>query len=305
MQSHKFEIIDAHTHFFSYTWFNHFYSLAKEPPQPGEGVEALGRLLGWEIPTKEPRELGKRWVEELDKYGVKRQVLFASKPNDAEFLTAAVQAYPDRLTGYVMIDPTQSDARDQTRYSLHILGMKGVTLFPAIHHFHASDEALYPIYEEAASAEVPVFIHFGLLKIPIFPKLGLADNIDLSFSNPLDLMKPAKDFPDVHFIIPHFGCGRFEEALQVAGEFENVCFDTSSSNSWIEPPLDLKQVFSRSLQILGPERLIFGTDSSFFPRGWRKDIFQKQYQTLNSLQIPDREKGLIFGGNIARLLFLD
>lgn len=302
MQSHKFEIIDAHTHFFSYTWFSHFYSLAKDRFAPEDGIKALGRLLGWDIPSKEPRELGKRWVEELDRYGVKRQVLFASKLNDAEFLAAAVQAYPDRLIGYVMIDPTQSDARDQTRYSLHILGMRGVTLFPTMHHFHASDEIVYPIYEEAASAEVTVFIHFGSLNLPIFQKLGLPDNIDLRFSNPLDLMQPARDLPDVNFIIPHFGCGRFAEALAVAGESKNVYFDTSSSNSWIAPPLDLKQVFHRALDVLGPERLLFGTDSSAFPRGWRKDIFEQQYQILNSLQITDLEKGLIFGGNIARLL---
>ncbi len=305
MKSYKFNIIDAHTHFFSFTWFQHFQSLAKERFPPGEDVEALGKFLGWEVPPKDPRELGGRWVEELDRWGIERQVLFASKLNDAEFLTAAIQAYPHRLIGYVMIDPTQSDARDQTRYSFHILGMKGVTLFPALHHFHASDETVYPIYEEAAAVEAPVFVHFGLLKIPIFQKLGIPDNVDLSFSDPLDLKKPAGDFPDVNFIIPHFGCGRFEEALRVASEFKNVYFDTSSSNSWIQPPLDLKQVFSKSLEVLGSERLIFGTDSSFFPRGWRKDIFEQQYQILNSLQLSEREKGLIFGGNIARILLLD
>ncbi|MFQ5822591.1 MAG: amidohydrolase family protein [bacterium] len=305
MKSHKYEIIDAHTHFFSYTWFNHFYSLVKNQIKSDEGIAALGRILGWEIPPKEPHELGKMWAEELDRHGVKRQVLFASKLNDAEYLAAAVQEFPNRLIGYVMIDPNQSDARDQIRYSLHILGMKGVTLFPAMHHFYASDEIVYPIYEEAASAEVPVFIHFGILKMPVFQKLGLPDNINLSFSNPLDLKKSAQDFPDVNFIIPHFGCGRFEQALEVAGEFNNVYFDTSSSNAWIEPPLDLKQVFKNSLEVLGPERLLFGTDSSYFPRGWRKEIFEQQDQILNRLQIPNQEKWLIFGGNIARLLFLD
>lgn len=304
MLSRKFEIIDSHTHFFSYSWFNHFFELAKHRFTPNDGIDTLGSFLGWEVPLKEPRELGKRWVDELDKHGVKRQVLFASKLNDAEYLTAAVRAFPDRLIGYVMIDPTKPDARDQTRYSLSILGMKGITLFPAMHHFRVSNEKTFAIFEEAAMAEVPVFIHLGLLKIPIFQKLTIPDNIDLKFSNPLDLKTPTHEFPDVNFIIPHFGCGCFEEAIDVAKQCKNVYFDTAGSNSWIQPPLDLKEVFRKSLEVLGAKRLLFGTDSSFFPRGWRKDIFEQQFRILDELRVSEQEKGLIFGGNITRLLSL-
>ena len=51
----------------------------------------------------------------------------------------------------------------------------------------------------------------------------------------------------------------------------NVYLDTSSSNSWMryeEAHLDLRTVFRRALDVAGPQRLLFGTDSSFFPRGW-------------------------------------
>ncbi len=298
------KIIDAHTHFFSYTWLEHFFNLARHKFAADEGVEALARLLNWDVPPSDPRDLGKRWVQEQDKYGLTAQVIFASKLNDAEFLTAATRAFPERLLGYVMIDPTQPDARNATLYSLHILDMKGVLLFPAMHHFHANDRAVYTVYEEALAAGAPVFIHFGQLSIPIFQKLGLPDNIDLRFSNPLDLMDAARDLPEVTFIIPHFGCGRFEEALQVAEQCPNVHLDTSSSNSWIQPPLTLEEVFKRSLEVLGPERLLFGTDSSFFPRGWRKEIFDRQLAILDSLHVAEKDKALIFGENIARILNL-
>jgi hypothetical protein len=302
MPYHQFKIIDAHTHFFSYDWFSHFANLAAEKtPQLGT-PETLATELGWELPSNAPEDLGKRWVEEQDRHEVARQVLFASKLNDAEFLSVAVRAFPDRLAGYVMIDPTKPRARDQAYYSLNLLGMKGMLLFPAMHHFHAFDKTVFPIYEEAAAASVPVFIHFGQLSIPIFKKLGLPDNVDLSFSNPLDLKSPAAEFPEANFIIPHFGCGRFEEALQMAQQFQNVFFDTASSNSWIAPPLTLRDVFKRSLEVLGPQRILFGTDSSHFPRGWRKDIFDQQLEVLNSLQLPTKSLELIFGGNIARLL---
>ncbi|MFQ5677341.1 MAG: amidohydrolase family protein [bacterium] len=298
------KIIDAHTHFFSYTWFEHFFHLASEKFSDDDQVDLLARHLGWELPSMDPVKLGKRWVEEQDKFGLHRQVLFASKLNDAEFLIAAINAHPDRLTGYVMIDPLLENAREQTHYSLHILGMKGVMLFPAMHHYDANDDQVHPIYDEALSAEVPVFIHFGQLNILIFKKLGLPDPVDLQYSNPLDLKGAAAEFSDLNFIVPHFGCGCFDEALQVAAEFPNVYFDTSSSNAWIEPPLTLQQVFKKSLEVLGPERLLFGTDSSFFPRGWRKDIFDRQMEILDSLGVKGNDVELIFGGNIARLLAL-
>ncbi|MCG8603532.1 amidohydrolase family protein [bacterium] len=300
----KSQIIDAHTHFFSYTWFQHFYNLAQDKFSEEQGVEAVAETLGWEMPPKAPDALGKRWVEEQDAHCIGKQVLFASKLNDAEQLAAAVHAFPDRLIGYAMIDPTQDQAREQTHYSLNILGMKGIILFPAMHHFHAFDKAVYPIYEEAMAAEAPVFLNFGQLKIPIFQKLGIRDWIDLKYSNPSDLKTVASEFPDVNFIVPHFGCGFFDEAIEMAGLSDNVFFDTASSNSWIQAPLTLSEVFKKSLQVLGSERILFGTDSSCFPRGWRKDIFEVQSNILDELAVPSREQDLIFGENTARLLKL-
>jgi hypothetical protein len=302
MPNSKLKIIDAHSHFFSYNWFQHFANLASTHHSHITSVETLAAHLGWEAPTAIPEELGKRWVEELDRFGVSKQVLFASKPNDAESLAVAVRAFPRRLIGYVMIDPTQASARDQTYYSLNLLGMKGVLLFPALHHFHAFDKKIFPIYEEAAAAAAPVFIHFGQLSIPIFKRLGLPDNIDHSFSNPADLKIPAAEFAEVKFIVPHFGCGCFEEALAVARSFPNVYFDTASSNSWVVPPLTLEEVFKQSLAALGPERILFGTDSSYFPRGWRQDIYDRQLQILNALQVSKQDQEKILGGNLARIL---
>ena len=44
--------------------------------------------------------------------------------------------------------------------------------------------------------------------------------------------------------------------------------------------LDLRTVFRRALDLLGPRRLLFGTDSSFFPRGWHGAIFEAQAKAL-------------------------
>jgi len=206
MTNNKLAIIDSHTHFFSYTWLDYFYQAAKDR---FGSVDEVANHLGWEVPPNDPVELGRRWLAEQDKYHLDKQVLFASKLNDAEFLAAAVREYPDRMFGYVLIDPTQESARNQAMYAFNILDMKGVLLFPAMHHFHANDACACVIYEEAVAAVAPIFVHFGHLKIPIFEKLGLPENVDLSFSNPLDLKPVLGNFPEATFIIPHFGCGRF------------------------------------------------------------------------------------------------
>ena len=68
-----------------------------------------------------------------------------------------------------------------------------------------------------------------------------------------------------------------------ADQCPNIHLDTSSSNSWVKyhPGLTLEDVFRQALAVVGPDRLLFGTDSSFFPRGWQRQIFELQKQTLD------------------------
>src|SRR5207249_331772 len=83
-------------------------------------------------------------------------------------------------------------------------------------------------------------------------------------------------FPSVPVIVPHFGAGFFREALMAAELCPNVHLDTSSSNSWVKyvPGLTLTEVFRRALAVAGPNRLIFRTASSVFPRGWRGAVLR-------------------------------
>jgi len=104
-------------------------------------------------------------------------------------------------------------------------------------------------------------------------------------------------------IIPHFGAGFLREALMAADQCPNIHLDTSSTNSWVKyhPNLTLEDVFRQALAVAGPDRLIFGTDSSFFPRGWQRPIFELQKQTLHRLGVPEEAQERIFSGNFERL----
>ncbi len=246
-------------------------------------------------------------MDELDRHGVRRIVLFSSVPDDEESVAAASRAWSDRLVGYAMIDPTQGDPGARARRAFGELGLRGVTLFPAMHRFHAWEERVYPIYQAAVAHRAVVFVHFGLLKVGIRDKVGVPGRFDLRFSNPIDLSGPAADFPDTPFVIPHFGCGFFREALLVGDQRANVYLDTSSSNTWVTllpHPLTLRDLFERALAVLGASRVLFGTDSNYFPRGWRHDIFDSQRRALEELGRSEDEVRAIFGGNLERLLGL-
>src|SRR5207248_3294201 len=152
-----------------------------------------------------------------------------------------------------------------------------------------------------ADRERPV--HCGVLSVGVRKKLGLPSPFDLRFSNPLDLHAVALAYATVPIIIPHFGAGLFREALMVADLCPNVLFDTSSSNAWIryQAGLTLAGVFRQALAVLGDERLLFGTDSSFFPRGWVMNVFEQQSQALDEIGAGVDVRENVFGGNFDRL----
>jgi predicted TIM-barrel fold metal-dependent hydrolase len=110
-------------------------------------------------------------------------------------------------------------------------------------------------------------------------------------------------FSDVPVIVPHFGAGFLREALMAVDAAPNIHLDTSSSNSWVkyQPGISLKDVFRQALAVAGPDRLLFGTDSSFFPRGWRRVIMGAQRAILDEIGVETDAAEKIFAGNFARL----
>lgn len=295
----ELEVRDAHVHFFSHSYFT---LLAGQ--KAGLRVEEMGPILGWEMPPEEPEKLAARWVEELDRHGVAQSVLIASLPGDEDSVIAAVRAFPKRFFGYFFLNPLAPDALSRAERALE-RGLRGIALLPAMHGYFVHDERVRPVLELAASHGAVVFVHCGVLTVGVRKKLGLASPFELRFSNPVDLHGVALRYPQVRFVIPHFGAGYFREALMVADLCPNVFLDTSSSNSWMRyqaPPVDLRMVFERALEVAGARRLLFGTDSSFFPRGWHRAIFDEQVKALEVIGVTAEDARAIFGENLAGLL---
>jgi hypothetical protein len=51
----------------------------------------------------------------------------------------------------------------------------------------------------------------------------------------------------------------------------------------------------------GASRLLFGTDSSFFPRGWQRGVYETQKKIVTEAGVSAADAALIFGGNFDRL----
>lgn len=293
---------DAHVHLFSQRFFA---ALRGQRPASDESVESMVQSLGWEVPPAEPRDLAAKWIGELDRHGVGRCALIASIPGDEASAVAAIQAYPQRFWGYFLFDPTKPQAGERAVQAFDN-GLQGVCLFPAMQGFSVQDERLAPVYQAAAQRPgTVVFVHCGVLSVGVRKKLGLPSKFDMSRSNPLDLHRVALEYPQVNFVVPHFGAGYFREALMLADLCPNVYLDTSSSNSWtkyLTPPPSLEDVFRQALNVLGPDRLLFGSDSSFFPRGWNRAVFDAQAQALQALGATAEAAAKVFGGNLSRLL---
>ena len=292
-------INDAHCHFFS----NNFFTALAHQRGRGQTAAQLCEELEWDDPGT-PEALAARWVRELDQAQVSRATLIASVPRDEDSVAAAVAAHPDRFVGFFMLDPSAADAFERAQRGVRDRALRGICLFPAMHHTSLDDKRVRRIVEVAASHPgTAVFVHCGALSVGVRRKLGLASNFDMRLGDPLGVARLATTFPQVPFIIPHFGAGLFREALIAADACPNIYFDTSSSNQWVRymPGLTLGDVFKAALGIVGPSRLIFGTDSSFFPRGWQRQIHATQNAALEGLDLASADKALIFGGNFARL----
>ena len=291
-------INDAHMHLFSR---NFYEGLARQ--KKAADADALGPLLGWEIPAADPVELANRWAAELSAQGVARACLMASVHADESSVAAAVHAYPDRFYGFFMLDPLQPNAGERLAAAVRDPGLHCVCFFPAMHTYSIADPRLVPLFELISDHRLAAFVHCGALSVGVRKKLALPSQFDMRFSGPLNLHPVALHFPQIRFIVPHFGAGLLREALMLADLCPNVYLDTSSTNRWmLYEGLDLRTTFRRAIDLLGPERLLFGTDSSFFPRGWHRAVFEQQTKALYELGLDAGPATQILKSNLERVL---
>lgn len=300
MSLRRFEILDSHIHLFTKSIVEGWRKKrAMADPKQQEAAQrnhdrhmARAGNTRWEFP-EDAADAARRWLEHFDRAGVSRGVFMAPYAECAElreFLTLS-----DRFIGLSWMNATQ-EGRGEALERERAAGLVGVKLYPVSDGYLVSDRRCYPLYEAAARTGMFVLIHYGVT---------VGYNANLVFANPLDLHVVARDFPEVNFVVAHFGAGFLREALMLAYQQENVHFDSSGSNNWLRTQpvkMTLKDVFERFIEGAGVDRILYGSDSTNFPRGYRLNVLEEQLEVLEALDISDADRALILGGNLKRLI---
>jgi len=261
------------------------------------------RVYGFEPPETEihtDEEQAARWIKDLDKKGVERVNFVTGGGNDN--LAKIAKIYPGRFTGFAHHSIFSEDAPAELERAVMELGLKGYKIIASSQTRPIDDKSTYTFWETVERLDIPVLMHFGVI--------GGGGSLpgNLRNMNPLTLWEIAKMFPKITFVVPHFGAGYLRELLLLCWFCRNVSIDTSGSNqwmTWMPFELDLKSLFRRAVESVGPDRIIFGTDSSYFPRGFSLDYLEEQLKVCRLMGLEETSIEKIFFKNAAKLLKLD
>jgi uncharacterized protein len=245
-------------------------------------------------------EQAERWVADIDRKGVSRVNFVMGGGNDK--LAGIVKMHPERFTGFAHHDIFSPNSAEELERAVKELGLSGFKMIASALERPIDDEAAYPLWEMAEKLEVPVLIHFGVLGG------GGGPAREVRNLNPLSLWKVAAAFPALIFVVPHFGACYFRELLQLCWACPNVMIDTSGSNqwmAWMPYKLTLRDLFLKCLETIGPDRIIFGTDSSYFPRGFCDNYLREQLREIRAIGVEENTVRKIFYENAAKLLKLN
>jgi hypothetical protein len=292
------EVIDAHVHLFSVGLFEEY--IEKDPNANARFREAVKqRRFGRRndaLPELSPTEMACWYAERLERAGVSKALVVSVIP-DSQWTRDFLAAAKGHVQALCYIDPRDPKAPELLEREM-AAGFRGVKLLPVNRCYRLSDPVCRPFLEKAAELEANLIVHYGVSVDP---------GADLRYADPLDLSPVARDFPELTFVIAHFGAGWFEEVLKLAYARENVCVDSSGTNNWrdfMPYELTLEDIFRRAIGALGARRVLFGTDSGT-TAPYREWIKYQQVRTLEEIGLSDHDRDLVLRANAARIFRLD
>ena len=195
-----------------------------------------------------------------------------------EFIKREVEAHPEFI-GFITLhqDLTEDEVINEVEWACEC-GMKGIKLHPDFQKFNIDDEIAEKFYR-AASGKLPILLHMG--------------DDRYEYSKPKRLAAMAKKYPNTTFIAAHFGGYRCWDESPIYKGLDNVYFDTCSSLPFITP-----ERARELIDMFGAEKFFFATD---FPM-WDAS---EELERFNKIPLTEKEREMIFAGNIKRVLKLN
>jgi predicted TIM-barrel fold metal-dependent hydrolase len=188
---------------------------------------------------------------------------------------AAIKPHHPRVLGFVYLNP------EDPRFSVEELDrcvangpLVGVKLWVSR---HCNTPELDPIVARATELKVPIYQHTWL---------NIQGNKP-GESTPWDIVELAKRHPTASLICGHSG-GDWERGIRIIRSTPSLTIELAG----FDPAAGVAEM---ALRELGPERLIYGSDT-----GGRS--FASQLAKVRGADIPVSAKRLALGGNLRRLL---
>ena len=277
-------MIDCHTHIFSPHARELRDQWAQEDP-----------IFSFIYADKKAQMIG---VEELlkamDENGVKASVVCGfpwegeercQREND--YLLECHSTYPERIIPFISL-PTDPEAAIAELNRCMQGGAKGVgELAPGTYGDQLwAMETMKPLFEAIKVEKLPVLIHVNEPVGHAYPGKG---KIQLSEIGAL-----VEALQGMKVILAHWGGGFFFYELmpEIAAICQGVYYDTAAS-----PFVYDKRIYTIALSIIGPHRILFGSDYPLIPP-------QRYKQEMQEAGVGAKELEAILEGNAQRLLGL-
>jgi uncharacterized protein len=229
----------------------------------------------------------------MDRSGIEKAVVFGfpwedhhrvSENNDE--IWDFCERHPDRIIPFAVLSSSGGDAAHREAERTIRGGFAGLGELAMYQRgWSLADlEALNPSLEIAGNARVPVMIHVNEPVGHHYP-----GKIGVDFAGLLQIIK---DNPEVNFILAHFGGGIFVYGLmpEVAADLSRTYFDTAAS-----PFLYDSKIFDVVCRILGPDKILFGSDFPLLP-------LARYLKELETSGLEESVREAILGGNFIKMV---
>lgn len=208
--------------------------------------------------------------------------------NYMAYIREIVKKYPDRLIGCFNYNPRFGVEECVSELIRHVKenGFKMIKIHSNFHSYRPDRRTdwLFPAAETAGKLKIPVMIHTG----------------DPPFSIPSQFYPVIDRFPDVTFILAHFG-----NQMGVNYMYDAAWMTKKSDNVLVETGWCWPAALVEFAELLGPEKMILGSDSPpNEPWSWVRmvEVLTWNYPQGCNMKEEDMEK--ILGDNIAPILGL-
>jgi uncharacterized protein len=280
-------IIDVHSHFFTYP--NHFSpEFVQQSRRARNGVEVDLTVRWHEYEATAATASGASWTIV---FGGKAKLSGVWVP-DTE-VAGYVAAHPDRLIGFLSLDPTQPGWQEELIAGHQDLKLKGIKLLPMYAGFDPNAPELDYLWEYATRHGLPVLLHTGTTFI---------DNAPLQFTRPYLLDTVAIRFPDVKIIMAHLSHPYEGECVVVIRKHPNVYADCSALHY---RPFQLYHSLMLVQEYGVWDKVLFGTDYPFTTLDASVAGIRKLNDMLEGTRLPrlqtDQIEAMIHRDSLAAL----